>query len=74
MFLDTIKRDLQFLAKNMLMDYSLLVGVHDIAEHDYSQYEAIGDPWGPKNGVYREKNSNNKCIFGDFRATFMVPL
>jgi len=41
MFLDTIKRDLLFLAKNMLMDYSLLVGVHDIAEHHSNMYEAM---------------------------------
>jgi hypothetical protein len=39
--LESVASDLNFLAKHGLMDYSLLVGVHDIKEGASEQYEAM---------------------------------
>lgn len=51
-----IELDLAFLAKNMLMDYSLLVGVHDIPQGTPSTYEAMN--------VVTVRDSKRHCYIG----------
>ncbi|XP_067824883.1 phosphatidylinositol 5-phosphate 4-kinase type-2 beta isoform X2 [Heptranchias perlo] len=45
MFLDKLKRDVEFLAQLKIMDYSLLVGIHDVdrAEQEEMEVEEKGD-------------------------------
>lgn len=56
MLLKTITSDLAFLAKNMLMDYSLLVGIHDLAKDDERRYEAMN--------VVTLRDSSRHCYIG----------
>uniref|UniRef100_A0AAV2LM56 PIPK domain-containing protein n=1 Tax=Knipowitschia caucasica TaxID=637954 RepID=A0AAV2LM56_KNICA len=45
LFLDKLKRDVEFLATLKIMDYSLLVGIHDVdrAEQEEMDVEAVGE-------------------------------
>jgi 1-phosphatidylinositol-4-phosphate 5-kinase len=54
--IESIDLDLRFLAEHGLMDYSLLVGVHDMSEDQASPYEAMN--------VITVRDSTRHCYVG----------
>ncbi|XP_061442744.1 phosphatidylinositol 5-phosphate 4-kinase type-2 alpha isoform X2 [Rhineura floridana] len=54
MFLEKLKKDVEFLAQLKLMDYSLLVGIHDVerAEQEEVEYEENDEEEGESDGTH----------------------
>ncbi|XP_066564601.1 phosphatidylinositol 5-phosphate 4-kinase type-2 gamma isoform X1 [Amia ocellicauda] len=52
-FLEKLNRDVEFLVRLKIMDYSLLLGIHDVsrAEQEEEEEQASGEEAEPENGV-----------------------
>ncbi|KAI5953260.1 MSS4 [Candida jiufengensis] len=55
LFLDQLKKDVEFLKKVNVMDYSLLLGIHDVKKGNY-------DDLGTKLSVYEPKSTDKSAI------------